>query len=88
MLDVAAYLERGLVGSAVDRWFVGPVPGFTLAPGFGAQGATAADLTGRFGAVAHNVLASESRSILAAGPDAIAETIRTRNARYQEVLRG
>ena len=59
-----------------------------LAPGFGAQGATAADLTGRFGAVAHNVLASESRSILAAGPDAIAETIRTRNARYQEVLRG
>ena len=82
-----------VIGATVDRADVGldeaqladtPI----LAPGFGAQGATAADLTGRFGTVAHNVLASESRSILAAGPDAIAETIRTRNARYQEVLRG
>ncbi|GJF00486.1 anaphase-promoting complex subunit 4 [Phanerochaete sordida] len=35
VLDVAAYLERGLVASAVDRWFVGPVPRFALTPGFG-----------------------------------------------------
>ena len=50
--------------------------------------ATGQTVSFAFGAVAHNVLASESRSILGAGPDAIAETIRTRNARYQEVLRG
>lgn len=82
-----------VIGATVDRTEVGlddvlladtPI----LAPGFGAQGATAADLTVRFGAVSHNVLASESRSILGAGPDGIAEMIRTRNARYQEVLRG
>lgn len=59
-----------------------------LAPGFGAQGATETDLTARFGAVAPNVLASESRSILSAGAADIAETISIRNARYQEVLRG
>ncbi|MEV7630847.1 orotidine-5'-phosphate decarboxylase [Microbacterium sp. NPDC089318] len=82
-----------VIGATVDRVEVGlddelladtPI----LAPGFGAQGATAADLTARFGTVAHNVLASESRSVLSSGPDGIAEMIRTRNARYQEVLRG
>lgn len=82
-----------VIGATVDRAVVGiddeiltgtPV----LAPGFGAQGATAADLTARFGAVASNVLASESRSILAAGPGGMAEAISARNARYQEVLRG
>ncbi|MGW9626452.1 orotidine-5'-phosphate decarboxylase [Microbacterium sp. NPDC055521] len=82
-----------VIGATVDRAEVGidddilegtPI----LAPGFGAQGATETDLAARFGAVAVNVLASESRSILAAGAARIAETISTRNARYQEVLRG
>ncbi|MFJ4045218.1 orotidine-5'-phosphate decarboxylase [Microbacterium sp. NPDC089987] len=81
-----------VIGATVDRSELGlgdellagtPI----LAPGFGAQGATAQDLTARFGAVAANVLASESRSILAAGADGIAQAISTRNARYQEVLR-
>ena len=59
-----------------------------LAPGFGAQGATPEDLITRFGATAGQVLASESRSILGAGPAGIADVISERAARYQEVLRG
>lgn len=82
-----------VIGATVDRAEFGlddallartPI----LAPGFGAQGATPEDLVARFGPLAHNVLASESRSILGAGPDGIAEAIITRAARYQEVLRG
>ena len=41
-----------------------------LAPGVGAQGATAEDLRRVFGAALGNVLASSSRQILGAGPDA------------------
>lgn len=82
-----------VIGATVDRAEVGigdeilagtPI----LSPGFGAQGATEADLTARFGPVAANVLASESRSILSMGAAGIAETISIRNQRYQEVLRG
>ncbi|MCC3293292.1 orotidine-5'-phosphate decarboxylase [Arthrobacter sp. zg-Y411] len=40
-----------------------------LAPGLGAQGATAADLAVTFGAAYPNVLATSSRGILRAGPD-------------------
>ena len=40
-----------------------------LAPGVGAQGATAEDLRTVFGAALGNVLASSSREILGAGPD-------------------
>ena len=43
-----------------------------LAPGIGAQGATADDLRSVFGAALGNVLASSSREILGAGPDAAA----------------
>lgn len=39
-----------------------------LAPGLGAQGATPADLAATFGASFNRVLASASRSVLAAGP--------------------
>ena len=39
-----------------------------LAPGIGAQGATAADLARVFGAARRNVLPSSSREVLAAGP--------------------
>jgi len=40
-----------------------------LAPGVGAQGATAADLATVFGEAVSNVLASSSREILGTGPD-------------------
>ena len=40
-----------------------------LAPGIGAQGATAEDLRRVFGAARANVLASSSREVLSAGPD-------------------
>lgn len=82
-----------VIGATVDRAEVGigdeilagtPI----LSPGFGAQGATETDLTARFGPVAANVLASESRSILSMGAAGIAETISIRNQRYQEILRG
>ncbi|HEX7538224.1 MAG TPA: orotidine-5'-phosphate decarboxylase [Dermatophilaceae bacterium] len=43
-----------------------------LAPGVGAQGATADDLRTVFGAAIGNVLASSSREILGAGPDSAA----------------
>lgn len=59
-----------------------------LAPGFGTQGATPQDLVSRFGVVAGQVLASESRSLLAVGPKGITAAIRDQAARYQEVLRG
>ncbi len=48
--------------------FGGPV----LAPGFGAQGGTVADLRRIFATSAGNVLPSSSREVLAAGPDPIA----------------
>lgn len=45
------------------------VGGPLLAPGFGAQGAGAADVAAVFGAARSAVLASTSRAVLAAGPD-------------------
>ncbi|MEN9740510.1 MAG: Orotidine 5-phosphate decarboxylase [Actinomycetota bacterium] len=43
-----------------------------LAPGFGAQGAQLTDLDGIFGAAAHTVIPSVSRSVLGAGASGIA----------------
>lgn len=57
-----------------------------LAPGVGAQGATAADLRQVFGAALPNVLASSSREILSAGPDPAA--LRRRALDAAEELRG
>nr|WP_218844934.1 orotidine-5'-phosphate decarboxylase [Microbacterium pseudoresistens] len=71
----------GLVGDALRS---API----LAPGFGVQGAGPEHLVTRFGAVAGNVLASESRSILSAGPDGLVEAIESRAAQYREVLHG
>lgn len=48
------------------------IDGPILAPGFGAQGGTVADLVDVFGDAAGQVLPSSSREILAAGPDAAA----------------
>ena len=46
------------------------INGPILAPGYGAQGGTAADLPRIFGAAAPHVLPSSSREVLLAGPDA------------------
>ncbi|MFT4231037.1 MAG: orotidine-5'-phosphate decarboxylase [Microbacterium sp.] len=79
-----------VIGATVDRrerglpdvtWPVAPI----LAPGFGAQGAQPSDLHRVFGALAPTVLASESRSILSAGPDALATTISTRAAEHRSI---
>ncbi|MDQ1206967.1 orotidine-5'-phosphate decarboxylase [Microbacterium sp. SORGH_AS_0862] len=59
-----------------------------LAPGFGAQGAQPSDLDALFGYVAAQVVASESRSILSAGPARLAARIDERRALYSEVRRG
>lgn len=80
-----------VIGATIDRRAVGlsdvvlagtPI----LAPGFGAQGADPADLPRLFGYVAANVVASESRSILSAGPEALAARIDERAALYRESL--
>ncbi|GAB3607907.1 orotidine-5'-phosphate decarboxylase [Humibacter ginsengiterrae] len=59
--------------------FSPPAP--ILGPGFGHQGADIADLA-RFGAAAEWVIASESRSILSAGPDSLANAIASRANEY------
>jgi len=55
--------DRGL-----DLAFNGPI----LAPGYGEQGGTAADIRRIFGAGVGNVLATSSRGVLRLGPDAAA----------------
>jgi orotidine-5'-phosphate decarboxylase len=57
-----------------------------LAPGFGAQGARPQDLPTLFGRRFPAVLASESRSILDAGPDRLAARIDERSALYREAI--
>ena len=55
-------------GSGYDFAINGPI----LAPGYGEQGGTAADIVRIFGASAHHVVASSSRGVLRLGPDAAA----------------
>jgi len=59
------------IGDAVARLGIdlAAVRGPLLAPGVGAQGAGAAELTAVFGPARRAVLASSSRGVLAAGPD-------------------
>ena len=47
-----------------------------LAPGFGHQGARASELSALYGAVSRNVLVSASRSLVAAGPESVRDSIR------------
>ncbi|WP_454167006.1 orotidine-5'-phosphate decarboxylase [Microbacterium lacticum] len=77
-----------VVGATVDRRSYGlsdivlagtPI----LAPGFGAQGAEPGDLERLFGSVASQVVASESRSVLSAGPGALEARIAERAALYR-----
>lgn len=81
-----------VVGATVD-WATGGLSPFApsapiLAPGFGAQGAEPADLRTRFGAMSSTVIASESRSILAAGPSGLERAIDARVVEYREAGRG
>lgn len=81
-----------VIGATVD-WSDAGLAAFTpfapiLAPGFGSQGAAPADLRHRFGSMSAAVIASESRSILAAGPVGLADAIDARVAEYREANRG
>jgi orotidine-5'-phosphate decarboxylase len=78
-----------VIGATVDWPAAGlgalTTPAPILAPGFGHQGATPAELTSRFGRSAPFVLASESRSILSAGPSGLAEAIDARVREYRSL---
>ncbi|WP_345802520.1 orotidine-5'-phosphate decarboxylase [Microbacterium sp. AZCO] len=78
-LVVGATVDRHEFGLTDDVLRNAPI----LAPGFGAQGAEPADLDRLFGATAANVIASESRSILSAGPSGLAARIAERAALYR-----
>ncbi|WP_309103106.1 orotidine-5'-phosphate decarboxylase [Microbacterium sp.] len=91
--DAGEWGSFGVVIGATVSWHAAGLAAFTpaapiLAPGFGAQGAEPADLRRRFGSMSDCVIASESRSILSAGPDGLAAAIDARNAQYLEVPRG
>jgi orotidine-5'-phosphate decarboxylase len=66
-LVVGATVGRALQDLQLD---LAAVRGVILAPGLGAQGATAADLRETFGSAYSQVLGTSSRDILAAGPTA------------------
>jgi orotidine-5'-phosphate decarboxylase len=62
-----------VVGATADHGLdLSALSGAVLAPGLGAQGAGPADLAERFAGVRGVVLPTASRSVLAAGPDALA----------------
>lgn len=67
-------------GVAYDFGFNGPI----LAPGFGEQGGTPADLARIFGPANANVVASTSRGLLRKGPDVTA--LRDEARRLRDVL--
>ncbi|MEU6210573.1 orotidine-5'-phosphate decarboxylase [Streptomyces sp. NPDC047023] len=67
--------------SSFDLDINGPL----LAPGVGAQGATAADLPAVFGAAVRNVVPNVSRGVLRHGPDAAA--LREAAARFADEIR-
>jgi orotidine-5'-phosphate decarboxylase len=78
--SVGAVVGATLAEAGVDLDMNGPL----LAPGIGAQGATAADLPRVFGAALRNVVPSVSRGVLRHGPSAAA--LREAAAREAERL--
>jgi orotidine-5'-phosphate decarboxylase len=78
-----------VIGSTVDWTDAGLLPfdppAPILGPGFGHQGAGPDDLRERFGAAAPWVIASESRSLLAAGPGRLAAAISARVDEYRSI---
>jgi orotidine-5'-phosphate decarboxylase len=76
-----------VVGATIGdsgEWF--DIDGPILAPGYGAQGGTVADLRRIFGRSAHRVLASSSRELLSPGPDP--QALRDGVLRAQDGLSG
>ncbi|MFF3946656.1 orotidine-5'-phosphate decarboxylase [Streptomyces sp. NPDC001902] len=79
-----------VVGATLDRAGVDlAVNGPLLAPGIGAQGATAADLPRVFGEAVRNVLPSVSRGVLKLGPSvsALREAAEREAAQLAEVVK-
>lgn len=81
----------GFVIGATINWQAAGIEPFApvapiLGPGFGTQGAGPEDLVPRFGTMAPAVIASESRSLLSVGPDALASAIDARAREYRRVL--
>jgi len=63
-----AVVGATIAETEVDLDFNGPI----LAPGYGAQGGTLADIRRVFGSATRNVIASSSREVLRLGPDPVA----------------
>ena len=88
--------EIGPVGAVVGPTQVEPALDLAapnalyLAPGVGAQGATAADVARVFAAVPDRVMPSASRALLSAGPDIarLRETIAASAAEFRAALAG
>jgi orotidine-5'-phosphate decarboxylase len=73
-----------LADFGIDADTIGSAP--VLAPGFGAQGARIEDLRALYGARAEQVLVSESRGLLADGPDGVAALVADRAERIRAAL--
>ena len=93
LAELNAGAELGSFGAVVGATIGGTeedlaINGPLLAPGLGAQGATARDLRGVFGSAVRNVVPAMAREILAAGPDAAAlrETTQRANDRFRTAL--
>lgn len=83
---LGATVDLGGYGIDLDRLAGAPATPI-LAPGFGHQGASFSDLDRLFGAARSQVIVTASRSILSAGPTAIAGAIRSHTsevARWRE----
>ncbi|NYE94343.1 orotidine-5'-phosphate decarboxylase [Psychromicrobium silvestre] len=76
-LVIGATVGEALRSLQID---LGSLQGPILAPGFGAQGATAADLRAVFGAAYSQVLATSSRGIAVVGPESVALRAATQQA--------
>ena len=81
-LVLGATLDLDDFGITGDDIGTAPV----LAPGFGAQGARIEDLRARYGDRAEQVLVSESRGLLADGPDGVAAIVADRADRIAAAL--
>jgi orotidine-5'-phosphate decarboxylase len=81
-LVIGATVDAGDAGLDLAQLTRTPI----LAPGFGHQGALLGDVRKLFGPAAGVVVASASRSILAAGPQRVAEAVTDHAARLREAL--
>src|SRR5262245_22809942 len=93
LAQLNAGAELGSFGAVVGATIGGTeedlaINGPLLAPGLGAQGATADSLRAVFGSAVHNVVPAMSREILSAGPDAAAlrEAVRRAVDGFRAVL--